>query len=130
MGSSQIARAAKYLNDQQCDLMIAMMHHPLDFISTVEKEEVNTRLKTSGFDIVLFGHTHAGETIYQTGNTGSLFVSTARTGFNYHKGSFEKYQPGYTIIDINGLDLLYKYRKYMYSRNSFDISHTFSFRTF
>jgi len=70
--------------------------------------------------MVLFGHTHSGDTMYQTGNNGNLFISTARTGFSNPREVYDKYKSGYTIVDIKDLDVLCKYRKYINARNSFD----------
>lgn len=120
MGSVQITNAAQFFESKNCDFVIGMIHHPIDFISSIEREEDITRLKTSSYDIVLFGHTHHGITQYSYGNNGNLFISTARTGFSNPRETTEKYKSGYTIIDINDLSVSCKFRKYITSRNAFD----------
>ncbi|MCB2409143.1 metallophosphoesterase family protein [Hymenobacter lucidus] len=121
-GTVQIRRAAKKLKDAGCEFIIGLMHHPLDFVSEIEKDEAEILLKNLGYDTVLFGHTHHGKSSLNTGNDGSLFISTSRTGFSDALQPIDTFRPGYTVIDFDfdGSKIECYYRKYIHSRNEFD----------
>jgi tetratricopeptide (TPR) repeat protein/predicted MPP superfamily phosphohydrolase len=122
IGTSQIRKSASYLKSKGCKYMIALMHHPLDFISEIERDEALTQLQGAGYNAVLFGHTHQGKTTYTVGNTGNIFVSTARTGFSNPNEETQAYTSGYTILDFNfdTLTVDCNYRKYVHKRIEFD----------
>ncbi|WP_216726456.1 metallophosphoesterase [Hymenobacter siberiensis] len=120
MGPIQVTNASAYFKEKACDFVIGMMHHPIDFISSVDRDDVLSKLRNSNYDIMLFGHTHDGTTQYQTGNNGNVFISTARTGFNNPRETHDKYKSGYTIIDIDDLNVICHYRLYVNERLKFD----------
>lgn len=123
LGSRQIFYANEFFAKYNCDYKIALLHHPLDIISQIERGDLTSTLQNSDYLMVLFGHTHKQDTIYKLGNIGNIFTTTARTAFSNPREKIETYKSGFTIIDIN-LDeykVLLTYFRYYYERSCFDL---------
>ncbi|MCH7310539.1 metallophosphoesterase [Acinetobacter sp. ANC 4805] len=114
----QVERAADEIRD--CELKIAVLHHPLDWISPDEKTYIQNTL-TNNFDLLLCGHMHNNSASTIASNLGSLFVSN--TGCIYEN---RQYFNGYSIIEIQEGSIRTIAREYYDQRNTFDKSIRFS----
>lgn len=114
----QVERAFDEIRD--CELKIAVLHHPLDWISPEEKTYIQNTL-TNNFDLLLCGHMHNNTASSIASNLGSLFVSN--TGCIYEN---RQYFNGYSIIEIQEGSIRTIAREYYDQRNTFDKSMRFS----
>ncbi|KJU82398.1 phosphohydrolase [Candidatus Magnetobacterium bavaricum] len=80
-----------------CDVKIALMHHPLEWLKEFDRDDVENRL-TSNFDLLLTGHMHKSKPKSFQGPNGSLFYSDGGTLFNGNRKT--DYQ-GYTILKFD-----------------------------
>jgi hypothetical protein len=122
IGTKQILDAHDFFNLKKCDFSIALIHHPIDFISLIERQEMVSYFQSLNFDIILFGHTHSGETIYRQGNNGNIFFSISKSSFNNPREKTSEFKPGYTIIDIDleKSEVTCHFRTYVHNRIEFD----------
>ena len=128
LGTRQILNANEYFDKNNCDFVIAMIHHPLDLFSSIERTEIDSFFQKFHFDVLLMGHIHESETLYSVGNRGNLFTTVSRSSFNNPREGIEKYKSGYTLIDID-IDTLHielNYRKYYHNRICFDVDNEYS----
>jgi len=125
LGTAQILNANKYFEENKTSFNIALLHHPIEFYSQIETQEINSFFQTLNFGLLLSGHTHSTESYHKIGPIGNIFVSVARTAFSNPRENFDAYKPGYSIIDINfleddNIDLSINFRKYIHKRLAFD----------
>jgi predicted MPP superfamily phosphohydrolase len=120
LGDEQVRQATNLLND--VDLRIAVMHHPLEWLSPTEKPVVQRSLAIN-FQAVLSGHNHDNNAQAISSNIGSLFHSN--TGCLYET---EDYFNGYSLLtfDPSENSWLVEAREYYFQRRSFDQSPRFS----
>jgi len=98
LGERQITHANDFLVD--CDLRIALLHHPLEYLFEFDKRSVEPLL-TKYFNIVLCGHSHFAEAWSKTSVYGTIFVSVAAANWSYNLRSSESmYYNNYAIIDF------------------------------
>ena len=98
-----------------CKFKIALMHHPVSWISDLESQNFNEIL--SNFDIVLSGHLHdLNERQIISANKSTLYLSSGRLDSTEHDYN------GYSIIKFNPLskEIMVYFRKYYHKRNEFD----------
>ena len=88
----QIERANDAL--KECDIKIAIFHHPLEWLSPDEKSYIQNTL-TNNFDLLLCGHMHNNNASSLASNLGNLF--TSNTGCLFQT---RDYFNGYSIIEI------------------------------
>ncbi|MBK9353796.1 MAG: metallophosphoesterase [Bacteroidetes bacterium] len=62
-GTKQVLNANDYFKSKGTTLNIALIHHPIEHISEVDKNELNSFLHTNKFHILLCGHTHRGDNV-------------------------------------------------------------------
>jgi len=74
LGERVVDRAAEFVKG--CDLRIAVLHHPLDWLRDEDRAAVEPRLH-EGFDLVLFGHVHRTSPEVRTNAFGGLVYSQA-----------------------------------------------------
>lgn len=86
---------------KDCDLKIALMHHPLDWL-TKEKESIQAWIKND-YDVLLDGHIHKSDTSIITKVYGSLFIDTAPAFENDIRGNDSKgsFTNGVNVIEID-----------------------------
>ena len=96
VGDTQIASASSFINT--CNLKIALIHHPYDWISDVEKKVIHNHLH-SNFNLMFIGHVHEGDTSVETNYAGSLFVNVATGALTDIRSESRNYSTGFTIID-------------------------------
>jgi len=122
VGVSQILSLDKLLKEKQCDFNVILIHHPIDLISDIEKNEITNLLHEKDFDLLLSGHTHESSAINKFGSNGNIFYSISRAVFNNPREEIEKFKSGYVVIDIdlNTLEIVMNFRKYIHNRFVFD----------
>ena len=103
-----------------CDLKIVVFHHPLDWLSPMEKTIIQNIL-TNQVNILFCGHMHTTSVSHLSSNIGSLFVSN--TGCIYQNRT---YFNGYTILEINDESIKTIAREYYDERAKFGPSIRFS----
>jgi predicted MPP superfamily phosphohydrolase len=96
VGDTQIANANLFLKN--CDIKIALIHHPYDWISTVEQKVIHSHLHNN-FNMMFIGHVHEGETSVETNFAGSLFVNVAPGALTDIRGDSRRYSNGFVIVD-------------------------------
>lgn len=114
----QVERA--YDDIKECDIKIAIFHHPLEWLSPDEKTYIQNTL-TNSFDLLLCGHMHNTNASSLASNLGNLF--TSNTGCLYQT---RDYFNGYSIIEIEEGQIRTIAREYYEQRNCFDKSIRFS----
>ncbi len=78
LGEESLRRCTEYIKD--CDVKIALMHHPLDWFNL--EQSVITGHINKDYNVLLVGHVHESQTITQTGFSGTLFTNIAPS-FSY-----------------------------------------------
>ena len=103
---------------KDCDLKIALMHHPLDWL-TKEKESIQAWIK-SDYDVLLDGHTHDSDTSIITNVYGSLFIDTAPAFENDIRGNDSKgsFTNGVNIIEIDDDKSIITLKEFRYVHQS------------
>jgi predicted MPP superfamily phosphohydrolase len=122
IGANQLFNAKQYFQQEATNFNIAVFHHPLEVINADEAEEIGNILKSFDFGLAVFGHTHAHkfETVIST--AGGIIKLNGRAAFNNSQEEKSKFQPGYTVIDIDPQDRRCKFhgRKFILSGFRFD----------
>lgn len=114
----QVERAHDQIQD--CDLKIAIFHHPLEWLSPDERSYIQNAL-THNFDLLLCGHMHNNNSSSLASNLGNLF--TSNTGCLYQH---REYFNGYSIIEIQEGEIKTIAREYYHARDTFSQSMRFS----
>lgn len=122
IGVDQLFNAKKYFSEQGTDFNIVLFHHPLDFLSEIERSEIKAILQKFDFELVFMGHTHKVDAGSNFGPAGNIFLINAKSAFNDPRQEIAKFQPGYNIVDIDldTLSLRCSFRSYIHRRFSFD----------
>ena len=98
-----------------CKFKIAIMHHPISWISDLESQKFDEIL--SNYNLVLSGHLHdLNERQIISANKSTLYLSSGRLDTTEHDYN------GYSIIELNSLTKQIKvyFRKYYHKRDEFD----------
>jgi len=124
-GTKQILNANDYFKLKGTSLNIALIHHPTEQISEVERNELTSFLHTNKFHILLCGHTHKGDNVYNYGTRNKLFTSVAKTAFSNPRENIDTFKAGYSIIDLEktitgDIEIYCNFRKYIHNRIEFD----------
>lgn len=101
----------------KCDIRVAVMHHPLEWLAEFDEYAVASRL-SAHFDIICCGHTH--RTIPQTRTTAQGTAILSQTGSIY---ASRKWFNGYHIIQVDAAkgECCFRVRTYYDSpRREFD----------
>jgi predicted phosphodiesterase len=98
IGEQQLIGNWNFIKD--CDIKIAMVHHPLDEFADVEKKIISDHIYKD-FDLLLLGHSHESVTSMQTGVMGTLFINLAPSGTNDIRSDSRTFANGFTVIDFN-----------------------------
>ena len=122
VGERQVEHAFNSISS--CSIKIALIHHPLDWLTTFDKPSV-TGLIYSKFDALLHGHNHTADAISVASSTATTFISNA--GCLYQS---RKYFDGYSILDLSSSDdaLVWQVsvREYYDTRRVFDVAPRFA----
>lgn len=116
VSDTQIAKNLKFI--KECDLKIAVIHHPLDWLSEVEKNIVTQHLAKS-FDMIFLGHVHNSASTMQTGFNGSLFINISPSGLNDIRSDSKTFSNGFVIVDKLTDKIDCSYYKYNHTQKGF-----------
>ncbi len=103
----QVDSVLDYIKD--CDIKIALMHHPLDWLVDFDRKDVEGILRQK-FDFLFTGHLHNPEPNFTQNARGPLFQFEGGTLFN---GDRKTNYHGYTIIKIEHDKVGVYLRKYI-----------------
>jgi len=122
LGTKQILNTNEFFENNGCQFVIGLMHHPIELFSEVEKQEISNFLQTLNFDIILAGHSHSSLTYHFMGNNGNIFFDVSKSAFNNPREKIDKFKSGYSILDIDfaKLEVTCSFRKYVHNRIEFD----------
>lgn len=122
IGINQLLNAKQFFGEQKTNFNIAVFHHPIDVINQSEKEEIDNILKSTNFDMAIFGHKHDHKFESILSPIGGYLTMQGRTTFSKTREGASKYQPGYSIVDLNLDDKTYTLhsRKFILARYKFD----------
>eukprot|EP00825_Cyclidium_porcatum_P002740 TRINITY_DN11271_c0_g1_i1.p2 TRINITY_DN11271_c0_g1~~TRINITY_DN11271_c0_g1_i1.p2 ORF type:complete len:276 (+),score=48.89 TRINITY_DN11271_c0_g1_i1:101-928(+) len=95
LGEEQLTRCSEYIKD--CDIKIALMHHPLDWFG-LEKNIISSHINKD-YDLLFVGHVHESTTMLQTGFTGTLFTDIASSCTSDIRSDSKAFSNGFSIID-------------------------------
>jgi predicted MPP superfamily phosphohydrolase len=115
IGENQVNNNYKFIKD--CDLKIALVHHQLDWISSIEKRTINSHINRN-FDIVFSGHVHEHMSSMTTGFTGSCFHNVSPSGLNQIRSDKSTFANGFTVVDYNN-SITCHYLKYNHNQQKF-----------
>jgi predicted MPP superfamily phosphohydrolase len=120
LGERQVIEAREIIKD--CDLKLAIMHHPLDWLAEFDKKAVRNFLHKD-YDIIFCGHVHEGTSWVNTSYYGGLLVSVAPSNWSFNIRNTDRiYANGYSIIDYDILrqKITVHHRRYSHQKESFD----------
>lgn len=101
IGYNQLFNAKQRFSKEKTLLNIAVFHHPLNLINLSESEEIENILKSQGFDIAFFGHSHKHEAKSTISAIGGYLTINGRSAFSNTIETTSQFQPGYNILDLN-----------------------------
>ncbi|MBF0591747.1 MAG: metallophosphoesterase [Nitrospirae bacterium] len=112
VGERQVDRVLEKI--ASCDVKMALMHHPLEWLVDFDREDVSNRLMKE-FDFFFTGHMYQRKPQKIKSARGSFFLSDGGTLFPYDSKIYQ----GYTIIKIGYYKTSVYFRKYINSRREF-----------
>lgn len=115
VGENQVNDNYKFIKD--CDIKIAIMHHQLDWLSSIERKTIHSHINRN-FDIVFSGHVHEHISNMTSGFTGSCFHNVSPSGLNQIRSDKTSFVNGFTILDYNN-SITCQYLKYNHSQQKF-----------
>jgi len=118
IGEEQLVSNTKFIENSS--IKIALMHHPLDWLSPVEQSTITNHINKD-FHLLLVGHVHENKTSVQTGFNGTLFTNIAPSGLNDIRSDSRTFANGFTVVDYNqDLKTIYcEYLKYNLDQKEF-----------
>lgn len=119
LGERQVIEARKLI--EECDLKIAILHHPIDWLSEFDKKAVRNFLYKD-YDLIFCGHVHEGSSWINTNYYGGVFVSIAPSNWSFNIRNTDRvYANGYSIIDYDMLKQKIKvhHQRYNHQKESF-----------
>ncbi|MBK0378930.1 metallophosphoesterase [Mucilaginibacter segetis] len=116
IGKAQLQHSLEFLKD--CDIKLALAHHPLSFLNRFDKEAVNIELNNE-YSAYFCGHVHEADGIYSIAINGGYFTSIANSTIA-DSPTERKHVNGYSIIDFFPNDKIHvHYRKYIEQTRTF-----------
>lgn len=91
----QIKESIEFIGE--CDVKIAILHHPISFLHESESEKIEELLQKE-YDLVFLGHTHKQKEFYNQTLTGSCFFSIGKS-LNGEEDEKIDYTNGYSILE-------------------------------
>ena len=124
-GTKQVLDAKDFFEKNETTLNIALIHHPLEHISEIDRHELRRFLHISNFNILFCDHTHRSDNVSSFGTRNKLFTSVAKTAFSNPRENTDTFKPGYSILDfekdaIGDFNITCFFRKYVHNRIEFD----------
>jgi len=124
LGERQVALATQRL--EECDLKIAVIHHPLDWFSSVERKQITSMIYRN-YNMMFCGHVHESESFYTTSmfNDG-LFISTAPANWSGNVRNKDRdFFNGYVYVDYNLSEAIVYNRRYDHLKGTYDPNNFF-----
>lgn len=122
LGEEQLTRCSNYIND--CDIKIALMHHPLDWFE-LENSIISNHIHKD-YDLLFVGHVHKSKTMIQTGFTGTLFTDIASSSTSDIRSDSKAFSNGFSIINYDKtsdvIDVDCTFYKYNHSNKEYVIN--------
>lgn len=116
IGERQLKQSIYQIKD--CDIKIAMLHHPLDWLASVEFKVISQILQKE-FDMMFCGHVHESQTELKATMLGKLLVAIAPSNWIDNSGSDSRtYSNGYTVIDYEN-EIKLEHRRYSNNKNCY-----------
>ncbi|PEZ61080.1 metallophosphoesterase [Bacillus cereus] len=118
ISEKQIMDSLELIED--CDVKIALIHHPIKEISKVEQTLIQNRLNAN-FDLLFFGHVHTTDTYQFSDMTGTSIFSISPSAWadNRYNSDYE-YLNGYVLVDYEYTNTCtFTYRCYSQKKNAF-----------
>lgn len=120
LGERQVTEARDIIGG--CDLKIAIIHHPLDWLCEFDYRDVKSLIQRD-YHILLCGHVHEGSVWTKSEIHGNLFVSVAPSNWTYNIRSSDRIiANGYSVIDydIIAQKITNLSRRYSHPKECFD----------
>lgn len=120
LGERQVINARQIMQD--CDIKIAVMHHPLDWLKEFDRKSVQHFISRD-YDLVFCGHVHEGSNWTKSDMYGSQFFSIAPTNWAYNlRDDSRIHANGYWIVDydLKNMTLTTHSRRYSYQKECYD----------
>ncbi|HQB22437.1 MAG TPA: metallophosphoesterase [Bacteroidales bacterium] len=120
LGEEQLNRCTNFIKD--CDIKIALMHHPLDWFK-LEKNIISEHINKD-YDMLFVGHVHEATTITQTGFSGTLFTNIAPSYVSEIRDDNKAFSNGFSIIkyDNTNKEIDCNYYIYKHEKKEFIIN--------
>lgn len=122
VGKKQFEAIDGHLSSENLDFMIAVMHHPFEFLTESEYEQTKDYIFRD-FDILFTGHTHQSNAQSITTSLGNGCVICSSSS-NWEKNNFQNHglnRNGYNIINYDFLEkkVTIQFRRYNYEKDCF-----------
>lgn len=120
IGKEQIEALFKVIKD--CQIKIAVFHHPLDGTDIYSRDEIRSYLYEN-FHVILTGHTHRERSYSIVQNDDGVYYNVSSCLFSDDYNYETSFDPTYSFIKIDCEDLngIAYFRKYYAMRKKFDI---------
>jgi predicted phosphodiesterase len=117
LGEEQLNRCSDFIKD--CDIKIALMHHPLDWFK-LEKNIILEHINKD-YEMLFVGHVHETSTITQTGFSGTLFTNIAPSSVSDIRDDSKAFSNGFTLVkyDKSNKEVDCNYYKYNHEKKEF-----------
>ncbi len=117
LGERQVTNAREIIAN--CDVKIAIMHHPFDWLADFERENIRNFIKKD-YDLLFCGHVHKGNAWTKSDMYGNLFVSVAPSDSPDNlRGNDRVYANGYSIVDLTEMEITTHHRRYVHNKECF-----------
>lgn len=113
---NQLSNSLDFIQD--CNLKIALIHHPFEFIHESEQEQIFEEVQKE-YDLVFLGHTHKQQASYNKSLLGNCYFSIGKSlnGLRTPENSFIN---GYSVAEIEpNIGIKIHLRKYNDVKNIF-----------
>lgn len=112
----QLTNSLEQINE--CDVKIAILHHPINFFHKSESDKVKEFLEKE-YDLVFFGHTHKQESAFNQSLNGNCYFAIGKS-LNGEVTEDTIYNNGYSIVDyIPNTSLKVHLRKFNNTSDAF-----------
>jgi len=117
LGEEQLNRCSNFIKD--CDIKIALMHHPLDWFK-LEKNIISDHINKD-YHMLFVGHVHEAATIAQTGFSGTLFTNIAPSCTSDIRDNSKAFSNGFSFIKYDEVnkEVDCSYFKYVHDKKEF-----------
>ena len=119
VGDTQLASANNFIKN--CDIKIALMHHPYDWVNEIEIKVIHSHLHNN-YDMMFIYYVHGGDTSVETNYAGSLFGNVAPATLTAIRSETRRFSTGFTIVDYQAEYRIIKcnFRRYNHSTSFVD----------